>query len=842
MRNHSTTLLAAGLCAAILCSCDPGDDPAPLARTGAALATSSATIIDFEDVAAGTMLSTEYAARGVLFLNGGHVREELTGAHSGTHVLRSARPTTEFDLEPLRVSFTSPQARVKFYVGQDWDGEQAIVRAFDGAGNQVAQDGPRPVAPGFTTPFEVHTSTATITSFTLDVVSETGGRKLLDDLEIDGQPPLPLPTTPPRVYLTAPVHLSQLDSRTVQVQGTTTGEQIVSATVTITRNLPGGSNLPPTIEVPLTLTSTGPNRYSFAREVELGTGEMRIYANVKNTAGLVGSSGALVVNLPQAIRDRMAAEGGTAVLGALRWGNSEMGDADCKYEVFNRAALASLRGGPVYMVKGTMFQLWISYKAGSSAYPRLGCPLGEETVVRTSDTGAAEGWAQDFQGGRLYFSSATHGHVVSRRFAGYLDRLAEISGRSVDEVVGLPIEDARSDADPFHGDTFELQRFRRKGVPVDTTLELRGNPVRLWVERQGGDGSAFLYDQHIDVHTATQVQSYLCLTDGGLPSDTPDPNVPQPCTVHIDPPPTEVPYPFADSICDGKFGAGDVLDDYLHNSPNPEWAAIGDQYRQTPYMGIVTSVEDSDHDLPWTHEHMGEPCDWHEDTIKWALIFGQLEIALPLITEVVAKALAGEDFCPSDFNIHVRPLPGYVHIVSPDENLHPRSNMEIEIERAFMDTPPDWMKPVAGDLVFLAGRWIVDCGHDHPFHTEIHPPSVLARIRQLNISENPARRASIQANIWVNAFYSGQPVDLDVYPLPRPSPTAVLYAITPTGAGRNVTVSSEILENNRVHVHIEGPTHHGGVTDLGEMKWDDDGGPAFVGQWELYWIDYPPAP
>jgi hypothetical protein len=42
------------------------------------------------------------------------------------------------------------------------------------------------------------------------------------------------------------------------------------------------------------------------------------------------------------------------------------------------------------------------------------------------------------------------------------------------------------------------------------------------------------------------------------------------------------------------------------------------------------------------------------------------------------------------------------------------------------DLIPSWYFPQAGDRVAVFGRWIVDAGHTD-FHTEIHPPLVLAR-------------------------------------------------------------------------------------------------------------------
>jgi hypothetical protein len=64
----------------------------------------------------------------------------------------------------------------------------------------------------------------------------------------------------------------------------------------------------------------------------------------------------------------------------------------------------------------------------------------------------------------------------------------------------------------------------------------------------------------------------------------------------------------------------------------------------------------------------------------------------------------------------------------------------------------------SGDRVALYGRWIVDAGHPG-FHTEIHPPLLMARARSLDANGSPVARSSTaitEFQLWSRPYQAGQ--------------------------------------------------------------------------------------
>src|SRR5262245_2967373 len=92
-------------------------------------AVAAPTVINFDNLAAGTTVTTQYGPQGVTFSNA-YVASD-SGAHSGTRVLRSHNPTGEFDTGPLRIDFSSGQRYVKFYAGAMSSGLSGTLKLFD---------------------------------------------------------------------------------------------------------------------------------------------------------------------------------------------------------------------------------------------------------------------------------------------------------------------------------------------------------------------------------------------------------------------------------------------------------------------------------------------------------------------------------------------------------------------------------------------------------------------------------------------------------------------------------------------------------------------------------------
>jgi hypothetical protein len=103
------------------------------------------TVLDFEDadIPTNTTIDAQYGLRGVLFDHAS--LEQDPAAHSGMRVLRSIRTGTEYFGPPLPfvMTFTSAQARVKFFAGSQGASLNGTLTAFDSSGNVVATDGPR---------------------------------------------------------------------------------------------------------------------------------------------------------------------------------------------------------------------------------------------------------------------------------------------------------------------------------------------------------------------------------------------------------------------------------------------------------------------------------------------------------------------------------------------------------------------------------------------------------------------------------------------------------------------------------------------------------------------------
>ena len=118
--------------------------------------------------------------------------------------------------------------------------------------------------------------------------------------------------------------------------------------------------------------------------------------------------------------------------------------------------------------------------------------------------------------------------------------------------------------------------------------------------------------------------------------------------------------------------------------------------------------------------------------------------------------------------------------------------MEIEFEAYYAGYFfAGWGWPIAGDLVFTSGRWILDCAVFHGAKAEIHPPYLMSHSRMRKRSDGLLETLT---EIWVTGHYPGSPIDVDIWPPPRPSPDAFLTVTKPTDAaaayGVNVALTT----------------------------------------------------
>lgn len=734
----------------------------------------ASTLLTFEDLPAATTVTTQYGARGVVF-NRAWVASAGTTAHSPTRVLYAGNPAGEFHPGAMTISFSSGQRLVRLFAGVQYSSPvNATLTAYNSAGTVVGRVGPRSVSPGrVATLFELTTATAVIRR--VDLLYDDGSFEIIDDLEFDGSVPPPVPTSPPLVAISAPLAGQQFSQNTTTVQGTITGPQVTSAKLTVRTRAPLGSTANTVFTYPLTLAGTGDVR-TYSQTVSLGLGEQTVTVEAENTAALRGSTSIAVDYLPSVIRARYTAEGGALAFGAFSFGAG--GTAACTYAVWANAAVGAVNG-TTFVVRGPILAKWLSVQ-DSVRYPRLGCPFTEQ---RTVFNGAL---AQDFRDARLY-GLAPGSAYVPTPFAAAIDALGGEAG------VGLPLGDPIADTSaPFY--TWKFQQFQRPEATLLSTLEIRGDPPRLYVQRQAGDGS--LFDGVRRASNPTLVDVFDCQSFSG------------PCNVVA--PTKEPPFLNPASYCnDTEFNWADQVAIGAGYTPStPEWASVFDPYDQTPLWGVVSGSHRSSGDNPFAHSNSFDPC------------------PLPTI-----EALANETICPSDWDIFVRPLYGYRWMQSDG-----RDHVAVEIEQYyaqhfFIATS----EPLPGDVLYAAGRMIVDCGHRDPeFKTEIHPPSILAAVRTVTYHNRPAT----QADIFVNAFFPGGPdaLTFDLQPPPRPSPTATLGVVTPLGGALRVTVDYTSGTFGPLHVTVSAPRRLPNVTPVGEMEWPDSGTPGgYEGRVTLFW-------
>ena len=146
------------------------------------------------------------------------------------------------------------------------------------------------------------------------------------------------------------------------------------------------------------------------------------------------------------------------------------------------------------------------------------------------------------------------------------------------------------------------------------------------------------------------------------------------------------------------------------------------------------------------------------------------------------------------------PDPGYTHLLSswvnPDGSIGVHTDMEVEWDNAsLMDehegfqriwgAVPEFVWPAVGDRVWVAGRWIFDCGHPGSddvryvqFSSEIHPPRAIVTFRQNHpaLDSFPISRISAP-NFPAPQSYlpvTGEPITLPFgFAVPNSGPTNV---------------------------------------------------------------------
>jgi len=197
---------------------------------------SAQTTIDFENLPTNTVIGPFkqlYGNRGVLVEPQEGIISTTPTAHSGNKVL-SAR-AAEFYTGPFVINFTSGQQRVRFFLGATVDKNPTVtatLRVLNENGNQVAAFAtPEQLVPNACAKlYDIQASGPVIRRIEIFTEATDGkGNQMdvpaaIDDLTFEGNPPPSLNL--PVVKITNPVSFTQLDTSSVMVQGTVTGDSL----------------------------------------------------------------------------------------------------------------------------------------------------------------------------------------------------------------------------------------------------------------------------------------------------------------------------------------------------------------------------------------------------------------------------------------------------------------------------------------------------------------------------------------------------------------------------------------------------------------------------------------
>jgi hypothetical protein len=798
-------------------------------------------VINFENLAAGDRLTTQFGGDGIVFENG-VVGNDL-GARSGTRALRSVPIASEvFSPVPVNMSFPNPARRIRrvsFFANSPGQAQRGTLQAFGPSGNLLSQDGPKMVAANaFTTRFEVRGNNTPIARAVFRL--ENSITYAIDDIELEGSTGGP-PPPPPQVVITQPPNGAELDTDVFTIEGTVTGQGLltsVNARIEFMQRPELGlgvhSNVLPLNGSGTTRNFTLPDGFGGAP-----LGPIKVIVTAENFAGLKGSATSTFNNMPQRIRQRAAAEG--PALGPFSFGIL----GDCKTAVYQNAAI-TVNGIQTFMIKGEIFKKWLANR------DRLGCPTAEQRNRRTfqfegsnwcifvsGTEGPCEapdvpGVVQEFVGGRIYNTNGIGTFYVPTVFVDAIEK------RGGEPATGVPLADPISSAGIMK--TWLFQRFFVPELPkrLPSTLEIRGTPPRLYLERQSGYLNDPVTKLPVET-TATIWEHFSCGPDRNL----------GPCDV--DPTPDQPP-PIPDTGT--KFCQGKTLVDTFKTGVGPRaWEPVlgrlplsqlslppglraidPGNYIATPLFGVVTMGKGADEDLSLVHEWCYSSIAW--EPFDWATV----PIAAP-------RAVA----CKSDWLVRVRPY-GAHQGTAPFGGLYggtsDNTTVKVEYERFYHI---DWFDlPLKRDLIFTTGRWVIDCEHDN-FKTELHPIFMYSKMRTVTsliapftgilkpnpfggTPENPV--PATQADIWVTGWYPGDPIEFDVYPPPRPHPDATLVVNKPidSEAAEGLSIESRLEPGGiamRAHIRFTAPLSKPIVTFLGEMKWQT--GRGYAGQWYVHW-------
>jgi len=255
-------------------------------------------VLTFDDVPGG-LLSTQYQNKGATFnfpLN----RDSAPGlAHSGTKAIELCF-ATEFCRSPLNVTFTTPQRRVKVFVGftsQISPALPVLMKALNSSGATVVQKivmlGPSSAPVPIQVPLEVISASANIKQVVVsfDGPNTFNNGLVFDDFEFDtaGPPPVCTATADPQVTLLQPTGNVTTQLNDFLLQGSvSTQAPLDSATLTVQAT--GGTKVSSLLGVLIQPTFSAPFGATHVNE-SLFPGTNTVTVTVHNCHGTGRASG-----------------------------------------------------------------------------------------------------------------------------------------------------------------------------------------------------------------------------------------------------------------------------------------------------------------------------------------------------------------------------------------------------------------------------------------------------------------------------------------------------------------------------------------------------------------------
>ena len=786
----------------------------------------SQTVVSFNEYNDGKKLFNELGSKGIVFPYKAYVIKSTDFPNS---CVISDELGNEFDPGPLEIEFLSPQLTVSLLGSTFHKGtKSATLKAFDETGTQIAID--TKTFTGGVYPsvlFEVKATKQTATTkqkLIKRIQFESGASEfeVIDNLTFNGGASGGLAATSLKVKLTTPTAnaIPNVYDRIV-IEGQVKGLNVTpSVLYKIKYNKDPSDKTKNSRFSYITLVKLSNEVSNFNSSYSgLPPGPITITVIAENYAGKKDSASAIVLNIHPEIIRRLESESSQNA-SAFKWGKKY---SSGEFNLFNGVAIFRKADARTLVMKGKILDKWLLAfdNTGNSI---LGPPTAEMITL-------ADGvLKQDFENGRIY-STATGSYFIPNVFSEAVDKLG---GESVN---GYPLSDPLYLTGSVSNDyTFLFQQFKRSdqaGKPkqaVPSTFEIKGVVPKLYIYRVGGDLSGLTDVQpDRDELIATLVDRFDCSGING------------PCSIVTSSEETpRLPYERAKRLCGNKnweeiinkkienAGLGDLV--YLTGLVSfelpPSWVPVSPDRQIRSISGFVKESRLTKVDNPFNHDIDACSCEPCVDKG----ILGEYSISLGDLSKIVARYANDQTFriCPMDWNIIMIPSKADNYLINEEQ-----TTLEIEYEHvrgmAYWTTYDD---PHPGDLIFLSGRWVVDCAHAG-YHTEIHPPSIMAVSQTVKHVE----KTSTSCAVWVNSYYDGEKTSFDIFPPPRPNSNSIIDIETFAPYKKQEGFYFDIvIKPDRVTVTIEGKKYTPPIGDFGMMKWES-GGSNYMCELFVYWTD-----